>query len=102
DGLEQAPVYGEGRATTPAGDLGRRATEVEVDVVDPDVVDQPPHCPTHDHGVDAVELDAPAGLVVAEGDHAEGLGVPFHQGAGRDHLAHVQPGAIATAQPAEG
>ena len=99
---EQRPVEREGGAGALAGDLAGRAAEVEVDVVDPDLVDQASDGPAHDAGIDARQLHAAYRLVGAEGRHAQGLGVALDQGPGRDHLADVEPGAVAAAEGAEG
>jgi hypothetical protein len=60
----------------------------------------------HDHlrgladvlGIDAVELHRPGVLPLVERDHVHGHGVTLDQRPRRDHLAHVQPGPVPTAQ----
>ena len=94
-------MHGQGSTAAAPGDLGGRATHVQVDVVYADLVDHPPHRRTHDVRVDAVQLHAADRLVVVEPDHVSGRPVPFDQRAGRDHLADVEAGAVRTAQSAE-
>ena len=99
---EERPVHGQGGTGPLAGDLAGRAAEVDVDVVDAELFDEPDDGLAHDGRVDAGQLDAPDGLVLAERGHADGLGVAFDQRPGGDHLADVEPGAIAAAQRAKG
>ena len=102
DGPEEGPVGGQRGAGALAGHLAGRAPEVEVDVVDADLIDQPADGGPHDLRVDAAQLDAAHRLVRAERGHGQGLGVALDQGPGGDHLAHVEPGPVSPAQAPEG
>ena len=101
DVAEQARPGGDRRAAAAPRDLAHRAAEVEVDVVDVALADQPRHGLAHELGVDAVELEAPRLLVRREAREAQRLLVTFDQRARRDHLAHVETGAEAAAQAPE-
>ena len=102
DGAEQDRVEWEGGTGPLTGHLPGRASEIEVDVVNADLADQPVHGGAHHRGVDPAELDAAHRLVLPEGGHGQGLGVALDQGSGGDHLAHIQAGAVGPAQPPEG
>ncbi len=102
DVTEECPVDREGGPGPLPGDLAGRAPEVEVDVVDADLVDQAADGQAHDRRVDTGQLHTADGLVLTERGHPHGLGVAFDQGAGGDHLAHVQARPVAPAQGAEG
>ena len=76
--------------------LGNRATEVHVDVVDVPFADEPFHSFANVVRVDAVELQASRGFLLAELREHQRLGSALHQRPRRDHLAHVEPGAELT------
>ena len=65
DVAEQAPAHGQRGAAALAGDLGHRAAEVEVDVLDAVLVDEPAHRLAHGPGRRAVELHAAGRRLVA-------------------------------------
>ena len=94
DRAEQPAVHRERGTAAEPGHLGDRAAEVEVDVIDAPSCDQPAHRVGGDVGVDGVELHAADRIVLGEGGHGEGLRVALDEGARRDHLAHVEPGAV--------
>ena len=102
DGPEQDPMDREGGPASLPGDFSGRASEVEVDVVDTDLVDQSTDGGLHHLRIDAAQLDAAYRLVGTEGGHPQGFGVALDQGASGDHLAHVQAGSVGAAQAAEG
>jgi hypothetical protein len=85
-----------------ARDLAHRAAEVHVDVVDAAFADQQTHGLSHVVGIDAVELQAARLLLGGEAGQQQGLAIAHDQSAGGDHLAHVEPGAVAAAQRTEG
>ena len=94
-------MHRERRTAPEAGHLGDGAAEIEIDVVDADLLDQPAHGIPGDAGIDGVELHAADRLVRGEGGHRERLRVPLDEGTCRDHLAHVEPGAVGAAEPSE-
>src|SRR5699024_11787653 len=90
DGAEQVGLPGEHRSPALAGDLGYRATEVEVDVVGAVLLDEHPHRTTYRDRVHAVELDTAHALAGVVGNDLHRLLVALQQGAGGHHLGHVQ------------
>ena len=99
---EQRRAGRHGRATTLARDLGGRAAEVEVDVVDEAVAADAVDGPAHHLGIGAVELQAARHLVGAERIIVVGLGVAVHDRGRHHHLVDVhQPGPEPPAQGAE-
>ena len=101
DVAEQLALPGERRSPALARDLGHRAAEVEVDVVGAVLGDEHAHRLGDGRGVDAVQLDRARRLGLVVRDEAHRRRVPLDERAGRDHLAHVQPGAVLAAQPPE-
>src|SRR5699024_5462976 len=85
DGAEQVGLPGEHRSPALAGDLGYRATEVEVDVVGAVLLDEHPHRTTYRDRVHAVELDAAHALAGVVGNDLHRLLVALQQGAGGHH-----------------
>ena len=102
DPPDQPGPHGQGSTPAVPGHLGRRAAHVEVDVVHAELVDDLAHGLADEHRVDAVQLDAPDVLVRAEPGLLERVGVVLDQRARADHLADVEPRAVAAAQRAEG
>ena len=102
DGGEQVDLPRQRRSAAAPGDLGHGAAEVEVDVVRAVLLDEHPDGLADGHGVHAVELDGADFLVVVVRNDAQRLRRALHEGAGGDHLRHVQAAAVFTAQPAEG
>ena len=98
DRAEPVPLVRQHPAAALAGHLGDGAAEVEVDVVDGEVADQDPGRVGHHVRVDPVQLHRAGLLPRVEREHVVGLVVADHEAAGGDHLAHVQPGALLTAQ----
>ncbi len=90
------------RPATPPRHLGHRASEVEVDVVDAVLADQPCHGLTQVVGVDAVELKAAGLLLWGEIGELVGSPIALDESPGGDHLADAQPGAEAPAERSEG
>ena len=82
-------LAGTGGASTLARDLGGRAAEVDVDVVDPVGVAQLADRLAEHHRIAAVDLQAARLLVGAERHHPLGLGVAVHDRRGHDHLVDV-------------
>ena len=89
-------------AAAVAGDLADRAAEVQVDVVDAGLGDQPLDRSGHRGRIGAVELDRPGRLVGVEGGQLPALGATLGQAASVDHLADVEPGPEPAAQAPEG
>ena len=89
DRPQQARPGRHGGAAALARDLGRRAPEVEVDVVDEPAAAHPVDGAAHHHGVGAVHLQAARVLVGIERDQVIGLGVAVHERRGHDHLVDV-------------
>src|SRR5699024_11831649 len=85
DGAEQVGLPGEHRSPALAGDLGYRATEVEVDVVGAVLLDEHPHRTAYRDRVHAVELDAAHALAGVVGNDLHRLLVALQQGAGGHH-----------------
>src|SRR5207342_2065004 len=79
-----------------------RATEVQVEVVDPALPHQEPDRLSHVVGIDPVELQAARRLLRAEAREEERLAIALDERAGGDHLADVEPGPEAATQGAEG
>ena len=102
DVAEQLQLPRQRRSAALARDLGHGAAEVQVDVVGAVLVDEHAHRVLDGRRVDAVELDRARRLGLVVRDEAHRRGVALDEGAGRDHLAHVQPGAVFAAEPAEG
>ena len=101
DVTEELELPRQRSAAALAGDLGDRASEVQVDVVRAVLLDEDADR-TLDRGrIDSVELDRPRGLGFVVRDEAHGRGVALHQCTGGDHLADVQPGAVLAAEPPE-
>jgi len=97
---EQHRVGRQGGSPAAAGDLGRRAADVEVDVVDALGVHELTDRRAHHVGVGRVQLDAADRLVGAERrPPVRGL-VDLQQGAGAHHLADVETRAVGTADRA--
>ena len=96
---------GERGTAAVAGDLLHRATEVHVDVVDRNAIDQAVDQKTSGLAdgirVGAVELDRTGRLVGGEGGELETLAMPFDQRTRRDHLVDIDTGAVAPTQGAE-
>jgi hypothetical protein len=88
---QQPAADGQGGAAAFGGDLGRRAAEIEVDVLDAEVADEPAGGLADRAGGHAVELGAAGPLVGVEAEHAGGAVVPFDQRPGGQHLADVEP-----------
>ena len=86
------------RATTLAGDLGDRAAEVQIDMIDAVLVAQDLGGLRHDRRVDAVQLDRPDPLPRIELQHRQGLAIPLDEPARGDHLADVQTRAPCSRQ----
>ena len=101
DRVQQPGLHGEGGATAVPGDLAHRAAEVEVDVVDVALLDQPTDRGVHGAGIGAVELDAPGRLVGVEGGQVPAARAALDQATGVDHLADVEAGAVPAAQAPE-
>ena len=95
DAAEQHMVEWEGRTAADSVHFLRRATEIQVEVVDAKFVDGVPYGRVHDAGIDAVELETAHRFVDAERDHCCGCGVAFDECARRHHLADVQRSAVA-------
>jgi hypothetical protein len=76
--------------TALAGDLGRGATEVHVDVVDRTGTTESLDRLAQHARIASVQLQAARRLTGGEGDHAFGLGAAVHQRGGHHHLVHVQ------------
>ena len=101
DLAEQPELPRQRRSPALARDLGHRAAEVEVDVVGAVFGDE------HRDGlgdglrVDPVELDAARRLRLVVRDEAHALGRALDERPARDHLGHVEAGAVLAAEPAE-
>ncbi len=92
----------DGRAATAAGDLGRRAAEVQIDMVDAASVAQAADRLADDRRVAAVDLQAAGVLVRPERGQFLGLGVVVEQRHRHDHLVDVeQPGPEPAAERPE-
>ena len=102
DGPQPVPLIGQHATATLAGHLGHGTAEVEIDVTDGEVTGKDPRRLRHHAGVDAVELHGAGGLPRVELQHGPRLGVPHHQAARGDHLAHVEAGPLLPAQLAVG
>ena len=74
DVAQERAVHRERGAAALAGDLGDRAAEVHVDVVDADLVDQVAHGLAERVRVRAVELHRPRGLGAVEAEHRRACG----------------------------
>ena len=99
DRPEEVALERDRRAATLAGHLGRRAAEVEVDVVDPALAHEAAHRFAEHDRVAAIELQAPRLLVGREGGHASRLVVAVHERSRHHHLVDVeQPGPEPPAQ----
>ena len=101
DFAEQAELPRESGTAPFAGDLGHRASEIQVDVIGAVFGDE------HGHGlgdrlrIDTVQLNAAQlfGLVVLDEAHARRSALD--KSAARDHFAHVQTGAELAAEASE-
>ena len=102
DPTQQPGLERDRRPTAPPRHLGHRASEVEVDVVDAVLADQPGHGLTHVAGVDAVELKAAGPLVGSEVGEPARSRTALDEGPGGDHLAHAHPGSETPAERSEG
>ena len=78
-----------GGAAALARHLGRRAPEVEVDVVDEPAIAHGVDGPTHHHGIGPVDLQAARVLVGLERHHPRRLGVAVHERRRHHHLVDV-------------
>ncbi|CAB4936654.1 unannotated protein [freshwater metagenome] len=85
-----------------AGDLGGGAAEIEIDVIDMVLINEPPHRSTHYCWVGAVQLKGASGLLGAERGQLPGLLAILQQTPGIDHLTHEKAAAEALAQLSEG
>ncbi len=101
DVAEQGGANGKGRATPLAGHLRDGATEVHVDVVHAHLIDEVAHGRAERARISAVELHRPGGFGAVEAEHGQSALVALHEGAGRDHLGHVEPGPEPRADPPE-
>ena len=101
DRAQQARLERDRRAAALARHLAHRAAEVHVDVVDPALADQDAHRLADVARVDAVELQAADLLLRVEAREQQRLAVALDERARRDHLAHVEPGAVAPAERPE-
>ena len=81
------------RAAALAGDLGDRASEVQIDMINAVLVAEDLGGLRHDRRIDAVQLDGPDPLPRIELQHRQRLGIPLHEPARGDHLADEQPDA---------
>ncbi len=102
DLAEQVALPGQRPAAALAGHLGHRAAEVEVDVGDAVLTAQDLGGLADVDRVGAVELHRPDGLELVEDQHLQRRVVALDQAARRDHLAHVEAGALLGAQPPVG
>ncbi len=102
DGPQQIGMGGHRGAAALAGDLGRRAPEVEIDVVGQVTITDQGDGLADDRRVAAVQLQAARMLVGAERHHPAGLVVAVHDRARHHHLVDVHKvGGEAPAQRAE-
>ena len=96
---------GERGTAAVAGDLLHRATEVHVDVVDRNAIDQAVDQKTSGLAdgirVGSVELDRSRRFVGRKCCEFEALAVAFDERPRRDHLVHIQPSPKAPAQRAK-
>ena len=102
NGGEEPGFHGDGGAAAAAGHLAHGASEVEVDMIDLVLGDEPANDFSHHDGIDRVELKASGALVRVEACEPQGPFVALQEGSGRDHLAHVETRPKASAERAVG
>ena len=98
---EQVGLPGQGCAAASAGHLGRRAAEVQVNVVGTVLFNDHAHSLTNVDRINAVNLNGTNLLVRVVLDDAQGLGLAFHEGARGHHFGHVQAATVFAAEAAE-
>ena len=98
---EQVGLPGQGCAAASAGHLGRRAAEVQVNVVGTVLFNDHAHGLADIDRVNAVNLNGANLLVRVVLDDAQGLGLAFHEGARGHHFGHVQAATVFAAEAAE-
>jgi hypothetical protein len=98
---EEASANGQRGAAAVASDLGHRAPEVQVDVVDLPGGHQAPHRFAHGDRVGAIQLNRPDLLVGVMARHRPRGLAAFHETARRQHLRDEHPAALFGAQDPE-
>jgi len=90
DHSEPVALIRQRRTTALSGDLGDRASEVQIDMINAVLVAENFSGLRHDRRVDAVQLDRPDPLPRIELEHRQRLAIPLHETARGDHLADVK------------
>ena len=101
DLAEELELPGKGGAAALARHFRDRASEVQVDVVGPILLDEDAHRTLDGRRVDSVQLDRSRRLGLVMRDQAHRRGVALHERTRGDHLADVQAGAVLAAQAPE-
>ena len=94
DHPEPVALVRQRRAAALPGDLGDRAAEVQIDMIDAVLVAENLSGLRHDRRIDAVQLDGPDPLPRIELEHRQRLAIPLHEPARGDHLADVKTRAV--------